>query len=255
MVSAGDEIEHQENARDHLHDENEQQTRAEDIGPARAALDRLVHYFPLQRLQIDPLVDEVAHFLEESVHLGNADLLFPPRLVFDIDNLDVPGRRDLDRKHIEWARRRPVPYRPGDIGNAEVARAQKDLAPRLVRTPLVAASEVGTLAGEGDVWDGLFVDPDDLAFFIIKMDVAMRVDFLERFGGCFDHPMILVLFPLEHRILEGLLEDVLHADIFRHARADVAELDPLVVIRHLHPLHVVPEAEPDEEDGNQRRDG
>src|SRR3989441_10350951 len=88
-------IEHQENARNRLHDENEQQSRAEDIGPARAALDRLVHHFRLERLQIDPLVDEVVHLLEESVHLGNADLLFPPRLVFDIDNLDVPGRGDL----------------------------------------------------------------------------------------------------------------------------------------------------------------
>src|SRR2546426_8058004 len=37
MVGAGDVIEHQEHARDRLHDENEQQTRAEDIGPARAA--------------------------------------------------------------------------------------------------------------------------------------------------------------------------------------------------------------------------
>src|SRR5207244_11482873 len=114
-----------------------------------------------------------------------------------------------------------VQHPPCGIVDAKITRAQNDLAARLVRSPFVPASEVWALAGEDNVWDRLFVDPDDLSLFIIKRNVAVRVYLLQRLRRRLDDPMVLVLFPLEYRILERLLEDVLHADVVRPDLADV----------------------------------
>ena len=59
MVGRRNVIEHQQNARDCLHDEDEQENRPEDIGPAGAAGNGLVEHLGLKRFQADSLVNEV----------------------------------------------------------------------------------------------------------------------------------------------------------------------------------------------------
>jgi len=58
MVGGRHIVEHQQNAGDGLHDEDEQQNRAEDIGPTRAAGNRLIEHLRLNRLKADPLIDK-----------------------------------------------------------------------------------------------------------------------------------------------------------------------------------------------------
>ena len=64
MVGGGHVVEHQQDAGDRLHDEDKQQNRPKDIGPAGAAGDRLIEHLGLKRLQPDPLIDKGEDFFD-----------------------------------------------------------------------------------------------------------------------------------------------------------------------------------------------
>jgi hypothetical protein len=58
-------IEHQENARERLHDENEQQHGAKHVGPTGAAWNRLVEHLRLHLPETDALIDKREDFLDD----------------------------------------------------------------------------------------------------------------------------------------------------------------------------------------------
>src|SRR5581483_5149126 len=58
MIGAGDVVEHQQDAGHRLHDEDEEEDGAEDVGPTRAARDRLIQHLRLECLESDAAVDE-----------------------------------------------------------------------------------------------------------------------------------------------------------------------------------------------------
>ncbi len=132
MVRAGDVIEHQQHTRDRLHDEDEQKDRPEDVGPPGAALDRLLHQLCFEGFEADALVDEVVDLLEQGVHLGDSDLFPLARLKLNIDHLDLARGRDLDRQHVQGARRRTVQDGARHIVDGEMAGAEEHLAAGLV---------------------------------------------------------------------------------------------------------------------------
>ena len=66
MVGGRNVVEHQEDAGDRLHDEDEQEHRTEHIGPTGAAWNRLVEHLRLNRFQADALVDEVEDFFDHG---------------------------------------------------------------------------------------------------------------------------------------------------------------------------------------------
>jgi len=64
MIGGRHVIEHEENPRDRLHDENEQEHGAEHIGPTGPAGHRFVEHLRLHLFEADALVDKREDFLD-----------------------------------------------------------------------------------------------------------------------------------------------------------------------------------------------
>ena len=64
VIGARDVVKHQQDPRHYLHNEDEQQTRPERIGPSRSAGNGLIQHFGLNGFQADPFIDKVDDFFK-----------------------------------------------------------------------------------------------------------------------------------------------------------------------------------------------
>ena len=133
---------------------------AKHIGPTGAAWNRLVEHLRLHLLQADALVDEGHDFLDHGgfgtrerrlCHLNNPYLGLRAGFEFHVDDLDFTARGDFDRQRVKRSRRRAIEHLAGRIVNAQVARAEKDLAEHFMLPPLVPAAQMRALARKGDI--------------------------------------------------------------------------------------------------------
>ena len=169
MVGGGHIVEHQQHARDRLHAEDKQQNRPEDIGPARAARDRLIEHLGGKQLQPDPLIDKGEDFFcnrwlragrRSVAHLNDPRLGLRPGFEFHIDNLHLATRGHLNRQQVERTWGGAIQHLAGCIIDAQVAGAEEDLSKHLVFSPFICAPEVGTFAGKCEVGHVFLIGPD-----------------------------------------------------------------------------------------------